>query len=145
MSVVIMQAKVHNHAGSTLQFASTVNSESVQSPTLMNTVTKSTLLNLVGALSNITLIGYLSYLSAEDISNPFVAGSLRLLDGMINTFCMFLVFAFAAPFYNGSCKWCHLRMRSCCARITERVLNVDANGNNDDPVESPGSDMEMLL
>ena len=156
MSVVIMQAKVQNDAESTLQCESTVNSQSVQSTTsegirvtvdekLMNTVTKSTFLNLVGVLSTFALIGYLSYLSAEDISNPFVLGSLRLLDGMINTFCMFLVFGFAAPFYNGSCKWCHLRMRRCCARTTERVLNANANGNNDDSVTNPGSDMEMLL
>merc|ERR1719474_2401835 len=113
MTVVISQAKYDNSGGSRF----TVDGS------LMNTVTKSTLLDLIGVLSSCSLISYLAYLSANEISEPFVAGSLRCLDGMINTFCMFFVFGFTSPLYQRACKCCHVSIRKCCVRSTEMAVN----------------------
>ena len=89
---------------------------------LIDIITKSTFLNLMGMLSSCVVIGYLVYLMSTDTINLYMSGALRCLDGMVNTFCVFLVFRFAAPYYDIGCKCCHFGMRRCCKRLAMKMV-----------------------
>ena len=96
---------------------------------LIDVITKSTLLNFIGQISSCTLIGYISYQCAviiehqiPDIEERWFTALLRCIDGVINTVCMFLVFGYAAPYYDMGCKYCHCGMRKCCKSVAKNIV-----------------------
>ena len=93
---------------------------------LINLITKSTLLNLIGVLSSCMVIGYLVYAVITDTREPFIAAALRCLDGVINTTCIFLVFAFSSEVYNFGCKYCHRGLREFLRKRTKRHVKSKA-------------------
>ena len=97
---------------------------------LINVVTKSTLLNLCGVLSSCVLIGYFIYLMETGGMDPMMTIGFRCLDGLMNTFCIFLVFAFAAPYYDIGCKCCHFAMRNCCKKVATTVVMIQNKNEN---------------
>jgi len=95
---------------------------------MFQSLTKTTLLNLIGMLSTLSIICIFmnDAVSAREIPtvSPYMTIGLRCLDGIINTFCIYLVFQFAEPVYERSCKYCHRGMQSSCLHLAECVVKM---------------------
>jgi len=89
---------------------------------LVRTITKSTLLSLIGIMTSFWLHIEMIVMAIKGESDGALVRALASIDGGINVICMYLVFAFARPYYDIGCKVCHVAMSKCCIVATKRAV-----------------------
>eukprot|EP01084_Bolivina_argentea_P072725 132038_1 len=89
---------------------------------MVNTITKSTLLSVIGIMSSFWLHLEMFILAIKSSSDGALFRAIACFDGAVNIICMYLIFAFAKPYYKIGCKWCHIGMSKCCLCVTKKAV-----------------------
>eukprot|EP00483_Globobulimina_turgida_P000120 UN00120 len=89
---------------------------------LLKTITKSTLLSVIGLLSSFWLHIEMFVKFIENNTDGALFRAIACVDGAVNVIVMYLIFAFARPYYEIGCKWCHIGMLKCCSCVTKKAV-----------------------
>merc|ERR1719461_1427183 len=91
---------------------------------MFSTMARMTLLSCFGIASSFGLHIYMFVAivnNANMKSDGVMIRAISNVDGAVNCICMYLMFAFAKPYYAIGCKVCHIGMARCCKKITKRA------------------------
>eukprot|EP01083_Nonionella_stella_P095106 266927_1 len=89
---------------------------------LVRTITKTTLLSLIGILTSFWLHLEMMASGIKGDTEAVLYRAIASIDGAVNIICMYLIFAFARPYYDIGCKWCHIGMSKCCLFVTKKAV-----------------------
>ena len=95
--------------------------------TMIGTATKSMLLSLIGIISSFWLHIEMIVLIARDQSDQVLFRAIASFDGAVNILCMYLIFAFAKPYYDIGCKFCHFGLEKLCKKFSKKAVIHRAN------------------
>ena len=89
---------------------------------MIGIATKSMLLSLIGIISSFWLHIEMIIRFARDNTDGVLFRALASFDGAVNLICMYLIFGFAAPYYDVGCKCCHFGLEKLCKKFSKKAV-----------------------